>query len=129
MAQAIRAHVFMPRDIIIREGHMGEEMYLIGDGQVQVRRPDGMLVAVLGKGKFFGEMALLSADVKRQCRVEAYSICDIYELRKADMTNVFALYPKLKHDMVAIANKRKQDNEVPTRRAVGFPCPPATVDD
>ena len=44
----------------------------------QVRRPDGMLVAVLGKGKFFGEMALLAADLKRQCRVEAISICDIY---------------------------------------------------
>ena len=25
----------MPSDIIIREGNMGEEMYLIGDGKVQ----------------------------------------------------------------------------------------------
>ena len=41
LAQAIRAHVFMPGDIIIHEGVIGEEMYIIGDGQVQVRRPDG----------------------------------------------------------------------------------------
>jgi len=111
LAQAIRAHVFMPRDIIINEGHIGEEMYIIGDGQVQVRRPDGMLVAVLGKGKFFGEMALLSPDLKRQCRVEAHSICDIYELRKVDMNNIFALHPKLREDMLNVALKRKQDNE------------------
>lgn len=70
----------MPHDVIVEVGDIGDAMFIIGDGLVQVRRPDRILVAVLGKGKFFGEMALLSRDLKRQCRVEAYSICDIYEV-------------------------------------------------
>ena len=36
-------------------GTSANELYVIGDGQVQVSRPDGLVVAVLGKGRFFGE--------------------------------------------------------------------------
>ena len=49
----------MPGDTIIAEGSHAAEMYLIGDGQVQVARPDGLVVAVLGKGNFFGETEAL----------------------------------------------------------------------
>lgn len=84
--------------------------YIIGDGQVQVRKPDGMLLAVLGRGTFFGEMALLSDDMERRARVTAISICDIYILRKADLETIFALQPELREDMLAVANNRKQIN-------------------
>ena len=72
----------MPGDIIIREGLLGEDMYIIGDGEVQVSLPDGQKVAVLARGAFFGEMALLSNDQLRHSRVESITICDIYSLRQ-----------------------------------------------
>lgn len=82
--------------------------YIIGDGQVQVRKPDGGLLAVLGRGTFFGEMALLSDDAERRARVTAVSICDIYSLNKADLEPIFAVQPSLREDMLAVANNRKK---------------------
>ena len=45
----------MPTDLVIKEGTSANELYVIGDGQLQVSRSDGLVVAVLGRGNFFGE--------------------------------------------------------------------------
>ena len=82
-----------------------------GDGEVQVSLPDGQKVAILGRGAFFGEMALLSNDQLRHSRVEAISICDIYSLRKDDMDTIFEIHPKLREDMLSEVKKRKEQNE------------------
>ena len=46
----------MPTDLVIKEGTSANELYVIGDGQLQVSRSDGLVVAVLGRGNFFGEI-------------------------------------------------------------------------
>jgi len=118
LALCIRAHVYMPSDIIIREGLLGEDMYIIGDGEVQVSLPDGTKVAVLGRGAFFGEIALLSNDQLRHSRVEAMSICDIYSLHKDDMDAIFDIHPKLREEMLAEVKKRKEQNKARFQKAV-----------
>ncbi|MGB9699729.1 MAG: Crp/Fnr family transcriptional regulator [Thermodesulfobacteriota bacterium] len=48
--------------ILFREGEPGREMYIIQKGKVQVRKrvgPTEKVLAELGEGEFFGEMALL----------------------------------------------------------------------
>jgi NADH dehydrogenase len=74
-----RAH-FQPGDYIFREGDPSTSFYIIESGEVEVLRasPDGLtetVVAVLGQGDFFGEMALLenrdrSASVRARTNVE-----------------------------------------------------------
>lgn len=54
-------------DIIMRQGEMGDCMYLILEGKVEVlQRKDEQeySLAVLGKGDFFGEMGLFDHDVR-----------------------------------------------------------------
>jgi CRP/FNR family cyclic AMP-dependent transcriptional regulator len=46
--------------ILIKEGKLGHEFFLLLDGEVDVRR-QGRKVASLANGTFFGEMALVSA--------------------------------------------------------------------
>jgi CRP-like cAMP-binding protein len=49
-------------DYIFRQGDFGDKMYIIGDGQVEIRVnvTDGHFAALyLGQGQLFGEMALL----------------------------------------------------------------------
>ena len=55
LALSVTAEVYMPTDLVIKEGTSANELYVIGDGQLQVSRSDGLVVAVLGRGNFFGE--------------------------------------------------------------------------
>lgn len=59
--------VYDPGDVIIRQGDVGESMYVIQDGNVEVvLEQDGREVrlAVRGEGEFFGEMAIFEREVR-----------------------------------------------------------------
>ncbi len=49
--------------VIFREGEAGDQMYIIQEGSVRITKAMGKtehVLAVLGKGEFFGEMAIVS---------------------------------------------------------------------
>ena len=45
--------------VLMREGDLGSQMFVIAEGRVAVER-DGKAISELGNGDWFGEMALLS---------------------------------------------------------------------
>jgi hypothetical protein len=54
-------------EVIVREGEMGDCMYVIQEGQVEVLLEKGgkqARLAVMGEGDFFGEMALIEREVR-----------------------------------------------------------------
>ena len=59
--------IYRPGEVIIRQGEVGECMYVIQAGKVEVIREDDgkeVCLAELGEGDFFGEMALFERDVR-----------------------------------------------------------------
>ncbi|MEI8092657.1 MAG: cyclic nucleotide-binding domain-containing protein [Spirochaetales bacterium] len=54
---------FQAGDVIFREGEPGENMYIVLDGEVEILKQAGggssKVLATVGKGAFFGEMALI----------------------------------------------------------------------
>jgi hypothetical protein len=62
------------------QGEMGDQFYLVEKGTARVVR-DGLEVASLGTGDFFGEIALLR-DIPRTATVEAVSDLDLLVLER-----------------------------------------------
>jgi sigma-B regulation protein RsbU (phosphoserine phosphatase) len=53
-----------PKEVVFEEGSAGRELYVVMQGQVEVAKGQGsdeVILAQLGPGQFFGEMALLEA--------------------------------------------------------------------
>jgi len=76
LASAAVERTYNPGDLIVPQGDKGIGFYLVAEGQVNVEK-SGKVIATLGPGKFFGEMALLdeeprTADVKAVTRARCY---------------------------------------------------------
>jgi putative ABC transport system ATP-binding protein len=82
VAEKMTKRHFATGDAIVREGEPGEEFFLISDGEVDVVRADHE-VARLGRGDFFGEVALISGE-PRNATVLATEPSDAFVLGKAD---------------------------------------------
>src|SRR5947207_5743786 len=88
---------FVPQSVIVREGGAGDAAYVILSGLVAVRRKDpdsGMefLLAELGPGQMFGEMALLT-EKPRTASVVALEATACRLLSRAEFERVVREHP------------------------------------
>ncbi|MGH7115018.1 MAG: ATP-binding cassette domain-containing protein [Stellaceae bacterium] len=88
VAERMKKRRFATGEPIIREGEVGEEFFLISDGEVDVMRADHE-VARLGRGDFFGEVALISGE-PRNATVFAAEPLETFVLDKADFQSAIA---------------------------------------
>ncbi len=75
--------------VIVRQGELGDCMYVIQEGEVEVIQRHGdkeFCLAVLGPGDFFGEMALLEKEV-RPATVRAVGKAYVLSLEKRTFMN------------------------------------------
>ena len=66
---------------LIKEGSEGKHLYIIEKGSVQIETAAHGLVAVLGPGKMFGELAILY-NCKRTATVITREDCSLFELNR-----------------------------------------------
>ncbi len=81
-------HNVAPGERLIRQGEAGDTFYAIGAGQADVVR-DGELVASLGPGQHFGEIALLT-DEPRNATVTAHTPLRVFALDREGFISVIA---------------------------------------
>ncbi len=82
VAEHMTKRHYMPGEVVIREGEVGHELFLVSDGAVRVERSGGE-VARLGPGEFFGELALMSGE-RRNATVTAADPLETYVLDETD---------------------------------------------
>jgi voltage-gated potassium channel len=95
------------RTMIIRKGQIGDCMYFIAAGEVEVELP-GKRVA-LGEGAFFGEMALLGNNV-RGANVITTKVSRLLVLDLVDFRLLMARHPELAESIDAEAKRRALEN-------------------
>ncbi len=94
VALALSHEYYSPREFVVRKNEIGEDMYIIGHGVLEVLSEKGETIAVLHEGGFFGERSLLEKTV-RNATVRTQTYCDLYKLNKKDFLYIIEKHPEL----------------------------------
>jgi len=98
--------IFIPGDEICAFGEIGDKMYFINKGTVEVVSEDGKQVyALLKEGDFFGEIALLLKQ-PRNATIRSVDYCDLYSLEKDSFDQVISNYPAFEKNIKNLAHER-----------------------
>lgn len=100
---------FAAGETIFRQGDRGDLVYMIVEGQVEaIREEEGgeeRLLATMGPGEYFGEMALIS-EAPRTATVRAKREVDAVSMGRADFTTLYAYLPDLRQRVETLMQKR-----------------------
>ncbi|XP_022094111.1 uncharacterized protein LOC110981133 isoform X3 [Acanthaster planci] len=96
----LRPVLFMPNDYIVRQGDVGDEMYFIHRGTVEMmdENHQSQVDRVLGPGEFFDDINLLY-DVPRRTSVRARSHVDLHALSVGDLKAVLEQFPEVEFNI------------------------------
>lgn len=111
LVRKLQPMIYVPGDDIVKVGTLGQEMYFISRGKCEVLSENGLRVATIHEGGFFGEIALLF-DSKRTATVRAITYCDTFVLAKGDLDTLLESFPEQKLVMQAEASSRLAANSL-----------------
>jgi NADH dehydrogenase len=101
----LREH-FEPGQEVFRKGDLGDRIYAILSGEAEVVVGESV-VARLGAGELFGEMALLD-QTTRNATIRAAKPMNVWSLPKADLALLAEGMPGLKANLEALRDRRSK---------------------
>jgi len=103
---SLKPIVFPPGADIARAGEIGDGIYFIAEGEVEVLSPDdGAVQATLGAGTYFGDLTLMLGE-RRTATVRSRGFSETFQLSAAEFARIRAAYPELKDVMVKASQER-----------------------
>jgi len=109
LSSATKRRTFRAGEVIFHRDDPGQVLYMIKEGKVKICiiSPDGQEVslAVLGKGEYFGEFALLDG-LPRSTDAVALEKVECYTLQRSDFLNAILKNPKIAILVLEALSKR-----------------------
>jgi CRP-like cAMP-binding protein len=111
-------------EVIFRQGDQGDQIYIVQDGLVEVIREHdsvGYQIAIVGKGEFFGEMAVFQR-ARRAATVRALGSARVITIDRADFLRRIREDPSLVFHLADVmsARIRQLDQQVAEFRSLLF---------
>jgi CPA1 family monovalent cation:H+ antiporter len=107
IARRLNSRVFAADAYVFRLGDRAEGMYFIASGAVEISV--GNIRHGLGRGSFFGEMALLD-QTRRSASVRSISYSHLLFLPRADFEKISDLLPEWRSSLSMVAQERQSMN-------------------
>jgi NADH dehydrogenase len=99
---------FEPGQEVFRQGDVGDRVYIILNGKVEIIR-DERKIATLGRTEFFGETALLN-HAQRNATVRCLEPMDVLAMPKREFSILSANLPELRRSFEAKSQERSQSD-------------------
>jgi len=99
---------YLPGQLIIRQGEIGDSAYFIQSGEVEILQHDDgkdLRLNTLGKGDYFGEMALLSGQ-KRNASARATAPTEVAVLGRENFLTMLRTIPATREDVMKTFQER-----------------------
>lgn len=93
-----------PGEVIIRQGDVARDMFVVADGTLEVTR-DGAHVALVDAGGFVGETGLLTGD-RRNATVTAVSDAVVFHIDGRALDHVLDQAPRIGVKMLRAVSRR-----------------------
>ena len=91
--------------VLAREGEIGQEFFVIVEGEVSVTR-DGKQLRTLGPGDFFGEVALIWESPRRTATVTATSPLRFFVLMRQSFSSLIDRQPDIEKRVLEALEER-----------------------
>ena len=113
IASKLRKAVYPPNSVIVKEGTLGDALYLIKKGLVEVKKREPSLgvdltLATMGEGACFGEMALLTGK-PRSATVIAAVATEVLVLEKKEFEALLKSNPSISLRLTGILAERVEE--------------------
>jgi CRP-like cAMP-binding protein len=121
---------FEAGELIFAEGELGTEMYIVQEGRVAILRGvqgETQELAVLEKGDFFGEMAILE-DRPRTASARAETLVKLLMINGATFDQMLRSNPEIAVRMMRKLSARLRETDRLLREALGRPDPQPVVE-
>lgn len=109
-----------PGEVLFREGEVGEHLYVIANGDLEVLRAAGtadeLLLNVVHPGEYFGDMALIMPGGQRTATVRARSSSTLLVMSREEFESLLVRFPVLAYSMVRVTSQRLDATNTATFR-------------
>jgi len=109
LCEFAQLEIALSGDILMYQGDVGDAMYIIKSGTVDVL-VDDVPIANLGDGDVIGEYCVLKEDEKRSASIRAIDDVTVYRLMREDFQKVSQAFPRDIAEIVNFSKNRLKDN-------------------
>jgi CRP/FNR family cyclic AMP-dependent transcriptional regulator len=108
-------------DVIFEEGSTGRELFVVLDGKVEIAKMNGSrktVIVTLGKGEFFGEMAVIDGSSRSATAIAAAANTRVMRINHARFVYLVSQQPAFAlMIMDALSKRLRASNTVAFRAA------------
>jgi voltage-gated potassium channel len=114
IVQVLSFHAFPQGEWLMRKGTIGNEMFFILKGQVDIIVDEKLMFVIktLQVGDFVGEGALFQGKGKRGAACCARTSCETMVLSKDGFAHVLQLWPDIEQELLDASKKRQEDTQL-----------------
>jgi serine phosphatase RsbU (regulator of sigma subunit) len=110
LAATLRVREVPPNTTLIHEGEVGDYIYIVVYGEVEVIKamgtPEERLVGVRGPGEFIGELSLINPGGRRTASVRTQGPAQLLEMTHSDFDILLHQQPGLALQIVSVLGQR-----------------------